>query len=94
MSIETLVRNYILANFLFTADNGQLQDDTSFLEEGIVDSTGVLELVMFVEETFGITVKDEEIVPENFDSIERLAGYVRPRIGESVAEAGKRLFVV
>ena len=94
MSMETLIRNYILENFLFTADNGQLQDGTSFLEEGIVDSTGVLELVMFVEETFGITVKDEEIVPENFDSIERLAGYVRPRIGESVPEAGERLFVV
>lgn len=94
MPIETLIRNYILENFLFTTDNGQLQDNTSFLEEGIVDSTGVLELVMFTEETFGITVKDEEIVPENFDSIERLARYVRSKTGNPVPETGERLSVV
>ena len=88
MSIEALIRGYILENFLFTDDNGQLQDDVSFLEEGIVDSTGVLELVMFVEETFGVTVEDEEIVPENFDSVERLARYVRPRVGEMVLDVG------
>jgi len=94
MPIETLIRNYILENLLFSTDNGQLQDDTSFLEEGIVDSTGVLELVMFTEETFGITVKDEEIVPENFDSIERLARYVRSKTGNPVPETGERLSVV
>jgi len=94
MPIEALIRNYILESFLFTTDNGQLQDATSFLEEGIVDSTGVLELVMFVEETFGITVKDEEIAPENFDSIERLARYVRSRTGNLVPDTGERLSVV
>ena len=72
MPIETLIRTYILENFLFTDDDGQLQNDASFLEEGIVDSTGVLELVMFVEETFGITVEDEEILPENFDTVSAL----------------------
>jgi acyl carrier protein len=51
----------------------------SFLEEGIVDSTGVLELVMFAEETSGITVEDEEIVPENFDSVAGLARYARSK---------------
>jgi acyl carrier protein len=69
--METLVRANILENFLFT-DDGRLQSDASFLEEGIVDSTGVLELVMFVEETFGITVEDEEILPENFDTVSAL----------------------
>jgi acyl carrier protein len=54
--------------------------DVSFLEEGIMDSTGVLELVMFVEETFHVTVEDEEIVPENFDSVSRLAAYIRRKI--------------
>jgi len=83
MSIETLINSYILENFLFTDDNGRLQDDSSFLEEGIVDSTGVLELVMFVEETFGTTVEDEEIVPENFDSVGQLACYVRRKIEET-----------
>ena len=91
MSIETRIRNYVLENFLFAADNGQLQNDTSFLEEGIVDSTGVLELVMFVEETFGITVEDEEIVPENFDSIRQLAHYTRKKVGEEVPAASERL---
>ena len=91
MSTETLIRNYILGNFLFTTDNGQLQDDTSFLEEGIVDSTGVLELVMFVEETFGFTVEDEEIVPENFDSIQQLAHYAQMKIGEAGPSTRERL---
>jgi acyl carrier protein len=79
MTIETQIRQYILENFLFTDDESALRDDASFLEEGIVDSTGVLELVMFVEETFGIEVADEEIVPENFDSVEKLARYVRAK---------------
>jgi acyl carrier protein len=80
MSVEALIQNFILESFLFTDDVEQLPSDTSFLEEGIVDSTGVLELVMFVEETFDIAVDDEEIVPENFDSVERLARYVQRKV--------------
>jgi acyl carrier protein len=76
--METKIKDYINQNFLFT-DNGNLSNDASFLEEGVVDSTGVLELVMFVEEAFGITVEDEEIVPENFDSVAGLARYVRSK---------------
>ncbi|MBL7064968.1 MAG: acyl carrier protein [Anaerolineae bacterium] len=77
MTIEEQVRQYIANNFLFSDNGYQLSDDASFLEEGIVDSTGVLELVMFVEETFDVTVEDDEIVPESFDSVSRLAAYVR-----------------
>jgi acyl carrier protein len=88
MSVESLIRNYILESFLFTDDGSQLQDDVSFLEEGVVDSTGVLELVMFVEETFGIEVDDDEVVPENFDSVEQLARYIRLRRGEMATDAG------
>ncbi len=77
MTIEKQIRRYIADNFLFSDDGYQLPDDTSFLEEGIVDSTGVLELVMFVEETFNVTVEDEEIMPENFDSVAQLAAYIR-----------------
>jgi acyl carrier protein len=87
MSLETLIHRYILENFLYT-DDGKLQNDTSFLEEGIVDSTGVLELVMFVEENFDVTVEDEEIVPENFDSVEHLARYVRLKAGETMSDTG------
>lgn len=77
MSIENQVKTYILENFLFSNNGYELAEDASFLEEGIVDSTGVLELVMFVEETYNITVQDEEIVPENFDSVAQLAAYIR-----------------
>jgi len=62
---------------MFSDNGNELAEDASFLEEGIVDSTGVLELVMFVEETFNIAVEDQEIVPENFDSVGQLAAYVR-----------------
>ncbi len=91
MSVESLIRRYILENFLFTEDESALQNDASFLEEGIVDSTGVLELVMFVEETFGITVEDEEILPENFDSVKQLAAYVRRKGGEVPSDVGERV---
>jgi acyl carrier protein len=74
--MEEQIRQYIAENFMFSDNGFQLSDDASLLEEGIVDSTGVLELVMFVEEEFGVTVKDEEVVPENFDSVSRLAAYV------------------
>ena len=81
MPIEALIRDYVLQNFLFTEDATVLRDDASFLEEGIVDSTGVLELVMFVEETFGVVVQDDEVVPEHFDSVNSLAQYVRRKLG-------------
>lgn len=83
MPVETVIREYILENFLFTKDATALRDDASFLEEGIIDSTGVLELVMFVEETFGVTVPDDEIVPEHFDSVIRLAEYVLHKLGNA-----------
>ena len=77
MTIEEQIGKYVAENLMF-GDNGyQLSNDASFLEEGIVDSTGVLELVMFAEETFQVTVADEEIVPDNFDSVAKLAAYIR-----------------
>jgi acyl carrier protein len=82
MSIETQIRNYILENFLYTSDQGKLKNTDSFLEDGIVDSTGILELLMFVEETFGIKVEDEEVLPDNFDSVERLERYIQTKIDE------------
>ncbi len=80
MQIEPQIRQYLAENFLFSNNGYELEDEASFLEEGIVDSTGVLELVMFVEETFGITVQDEELVPQNFDSVSQLAAYVRRKL--------------
>lgn len=75
-SVEEQLRKYIADNILFSNNGYPYSDDTSFLENGVVDSMNVMELVMFVEETFHVSVKDEEVVPDNFDSIQSLANYV------------------
>jgi acyl carrier protein len=76
MNIKQQIRSYVAENLLFNSKNYTLDDNTSFLETGIVDSTGVIELVLFVEENFGIQVDNEEIIPDNFDSVNNLATYV------------------
>ena len=78
MEIAETMRQFIIENFLFGEDEG-LQKDTSFLENGIIDSTGILELVTFLEETYDITVEDEELVPENLDSIGNVVQYLRKK---------------
>lgn len=77
MSVKEQIRIFIAENFLFNPNGFDLSDDASFLDEGVVDSTGTLELVMFVEDTFGIEVGDHEIEPENFDSVNKLAAYIQ-----------------
>ncbi len=69
------IRAFVVENFLFGSDEN-LEDNTSFLDEGIIDSTGILELVNFLEEDFSITVDDEELVPENLDSINNVTAYL------------------
>jgi acyl carrier protein len=81
MKIEEQIRKYIADNILFNKKGYPYPDATSFLEEGIVDSTSVLELVTFVEQAFNITVEDADIVPDNFDSVKNLADYVRRKQG-------------
>lgn len=77
--IKKQVREFIIENFLFGDDDG-LHDSTSFLDEGIIDSTGILELVTFLEETFSITVEDEELVPENLDSLNNIDAFLKKKI--------------
>ena len=79
MNTKEQIRQYIAQNFLFSDNGFELGDDVSFLDEGVVDSTGVLELVMFVEETFNVEVDDEDIVPDNFDSVHNLAVYIESK---------------
>lgn len=69
-------RQFIQENFLFDRGNGRLSDEDSFLENGVIDSTGVLELITFVETQFGVTVEDSDVVPENLDSIRSLVTFV------------------
>ena len=75
VEIKVIVRNFIIENFLFD-DDGSLKDDTSFLDEGIIDSTGILELVEFLDEEFSITIEDDELIPENLDSINNVTRFV------------------
>lgn len=70
------VRGFIVENFLYGLDDGGLKDTVSFLSNGLIDSTGVLELVSFVEKTYGIVVKDEELIPDNFDSVNNLMNFI------------------
>jgi acyl carrier protein len=71
------LREYVFDNFLFTDEENALGNDDSFMEKGIIDSTGILEVITFIEEDFGITVKDEELIPENLDSINNLSAFIQ-----------------
>ena len=87
MNHSSEVREFVVENFLF-GDGGSLKEDTSFLEEGIVDSTGILELVFFLEETYSIKVADDEVTPENMDNLQNIARFIDRKLnGGSVAEA-------
>lgn len=83
--IDGQIRSFIRDNFLFGDTRREIATTDSLIENDIIDSTGVLELVMFAEECFGITVDDSEIVPDNFDSIENLRRYVASKTAEATA---------
>ena len=76
MSVTEQIRSYVREHLLYGDDSVPLDDAASLLDEGIVDSTGVVELVLFVESRFGVVVEGNEVTPENFDSIAQLAAYV------------------
>ncbi len=63
-------------NFLMSEDDTALEDGQSLLDTGVIDSTGVLELIQYLEETFGFAVDDEELIPENLDSVDNLVAFV------------------
>ncbi len=79
MEHKQAIREFVVENFLFGEANG-MQDDTSFLEEGIIDSTGILELVTYLEDEYAISVEDEELIPENLDSINNVANYLQRKM--------------
>lgn len=81
MLIEDKVKSFIQDNFLLGDKNKVIKEDESFLQGGIIDSTGVLELVNFIEETYKIKVEDEELIPENLDSIKNLVSYIKRKNG-------------
>jgi acyl carrier protein len=79
MEIEDKIRHFIVKNLYYTEDNTIAEED-SFLETGVIDSMGVMELVTFVQSEFGVEAAQQEIVVENFDSIRKLANFVRRKL--------------
>jgi len=79
MSVEDQVRDFVKENFLFGDTTITFDSTDSFIEKGIVDSTGVLELVSFIEERFNFRILDEEIIPDNLDSIKNLTLFIKKK---------------
>jgi len=76
MTLHTKIKHFILQNYLFSNDDSLLGDGDSLMQKGIVDSTGVLELVMHLEEQYGIKIMDEEMIPTNLDSVASIVAFV------------------
>jgi acyl carrier protein len=76
MSVEEKVRGFILDNFLFTDDQSVLSSEDSFMGRGIIDSTGILEVIFFLKEEFNVEVEDDEMIPENLDSVNNVVAFV------------------
>jgi acyl carrier protein len=79
-NVEPQIRKFIAENLLYSTDGFAYADEASLLREGIIDSLGVVELVEYVQKQFGIKVDQQEVVPENFDSVTRLSAYVRNKM--------------
>jgi len=86
MSLQEDIRTFIVDNFLF-GDEGGLSNDSSFVKEGIVDSTGILQLVAYIQEQYMIAVEDDELIPENLDSVSRVTAFIEGKKRIVVAES-------
>lgn len=80
MDVLQSVREFIETNFLFREGRDSVGETESLLDAGLIDSTGVLELVTFLESQFSLTMADEDIVPENLDSVQQIAAYVQRQL--------------
>lgn len=79
---KSQLRNYIVENFLFGDTETEFADSDSFMEKGIIDSTGILEIITFIEENYDIKIEDDEILPENLDSIDNLTNFISRKVKE------------
>ena len=78
--IRDKVRDFILENYLFTTDTSALGLDDSLLERGVVDSSGMMEIIFFIEEKLGVAMRDEEMTPDNLDSVNKIASFVQGKL--------------
>lgn len=82
-SIERDVKTFLEENFILDGDANALDPEESLTELGVLDSMGVLEVIMFIEQTYGIEIPDEDTLPENLDSVSRIVSYIRGRLAEA-----------
>lgn len=82
MDYGPMIKNFIVENFLF-GDGENLKEDTSFLKSGVIDSTGILEVIAFLEENFNISIKDNELIPENLDSLNNIDKFLEYKLKEN-----------
>lgn len=87
-TIEHEIREFLRENFPLSADGVTLQRDDSLIEVGVIDSTGVLELIGFIEERYEVEIRDEEVLPENLDSIGSIIRFVGEKVGAAAASNG------
>ena len=80
VDIKQGVREYIINNFLFGDEDNSFNDDDSFMENSILDSTGILDIILFIEEKYGIKIEDNEILPENLDSLNNLEKFIKTKM--------------
>lgn len=83
--VEQPIREFIAANIIYSQEGFHYADDASLLQEGVIDSLGVVELVTFVQKQFNVKVEQQEVTPDNFDSVMKLSAFVRRKLGEARA---------
>ena len=79
-TLQTEIRRFVVDNFMFGQNDEKLGNSDSFLESGIIDSTGVLELIAFLESTYAVSIADEELIPANLDSVDRVSSFVERKL--------------
>jgi len=80
MNFEQTIRNFIIESFIIDGNPNQLDNDQSLLESGIIDSTGILELVSFIEEHYEVKIEDEELVPDHLDSVNNVVKFINKKL--------------
>lgn len=85
MKLRMSVRLFIIENFLFGDESAMVADDVSMMNAGVLDSTGIMEILAYLEETYSILVEDEELTPENFDTVSGLASLIERKSGRAAS---------
>jgi non-ribosomal peptide synthetase component F/acyl carrier protein len=89
--IEQEVREFVIDSFLLEESDGHISDDDSFIEQGLVNSLDILSLVTFVQKKYSISVQEEELITDNWDSVQRIAKFIRTKLKMSSQDASSKI---